>query len=54
MPLRWTGTEYPSLKIAFGGKFELGSDSYLFQRIKLGRCTKFHAGITICMIDPVL
>ena len=31
----------------------MGSDSYLFQRIKLGRCTKFHAGITICMINVI-
>ena len=52
--LRGTWPKCPSLKIAFGGRFELGYDSYIFQRIKLGRCKKFHAGITICMIEPVL
>ena len=54
MLLKWTGSEYPSLIIALRGKFELGSDPYLFQRIKLGMCAKFHAGITICMIEPFL
>ena len=53
MLLKWTGSEYPSLKIALRGKFELGSDPYLFQRIKLGRCAKFHAGIMICMINVI-
>ena len=41
------------LKISFVGRFELGSDSNLFQRIKLGRYTKFQADITICTIDVI-
>ena len=53
MLLKWTGSEYPNLKIALRGKFALGSDLYLFQRIKQGRCAKFHAGVTICMINVI-
>ena len=44
------GPSYPMLKIALGGNFEMGSRSYLFLRIKLPKCTKFHVGIPKCMI----
>ena len=54
MLLKWTGTKYPSLKIVFRGKVDLGSDLNLFQHIKLDRCAKFHAGIMIGMIEPNL
>ena len=47
------GPSYPLLKIALGGNFEMGSRSYLFQRIKLPRCTKFHVGIPKCTIVPL-
>ena len=42
MPLRWTGTKYPGLKIAFGGRFSKGSLFHFIQRVKLRICTKFH------------
>ena len=41
-------TQYPTLKIAQGGIFQLVSPSSLLQRIKLLISTKFHAGITFC------
>ena len=42
------GTEYNSLKIAFGGISQPESASYLVQRPKLPLWTKFHAGIRFC------
>ena len=48
MSLRGTGTKYPSLKIAFGGRFSWGSDSNLIQRIKLRTCTQFHGSVVCC------
>ena len=41
------------MKTIFLKKDWLGSDSDLFQRIKLCKCTKFFAGITICIIDVI-
>ena len=40
MFLKWTGSKNPILKIAYGGRFKLKSDSYLFQHIKLRTFTK--------------
>ena len=48
-----TGYRYPSLKIVFGGIFEVGSASHLNQHVKLCTCTKFHACIIKCTIRPL-
>ena len=45
--LKRTGTDYPILKIALRGDFEMGSRSYLVQLVKLCKNTKFHANTTI-------
>ena len=47
-----TGYRYPSLKIVFGGIFQVGSVSHLNQHVKLCTCTKFHACIKKCTIRP--
>ena len=47
-----TGYRYPSLKIVFGGIFEVGSASHLNKHVKLCTCTKFHACIIKCTIRP--
>ena len=44
------GSSYPILKIGLGGNGEMGSRSYLFQHIKLLKCTKFYVGIQKFMI----
>ena len=43
----------PSLKIAFGGVFEVGSSSHPIQHVKLCTCANFHACIIKCTIRPI-
>ena len=51
--LKGDWVKVPSLEIAFGRVFEVGSASQLIQHVKLCTCTNFHACIIKCTIHPI-